>query len=303
MQYSTGGAMRVTEDELIVYCKDTYWLEPPEKYGAWSLVQLADITARWDWYVKPHAQFCHEIVMMLDGEAEICYNTQTLRVRAGQMVIIPEGVIHDVRYVSPMPARMLLLGVRMDGETDPYVKQMFELPLPGKRVRICTFPRNLRMLFEMLIDEYFNRGDRSYDVIRSLLSVILVHTSRQYVDVNREPLKPLHIEGNADELTQALCLYIREHALDMASLEELSREFSYSYSYLSHHFRKEAGYSIKEYWDHYRFQHVLQLMRNSALSITQIAQQVHYQSIHTFSRSFRTRFGMSPTEYRRALHL
>ena len=293
--------MNKNSTEPVIYSKDTYILEPPERYGGVSLIQLADITARLGWSVDPHVQFCHEIIVILEGEAVMAYNAHRFNMQAGDMVIIPDGVIHDVRYVSPLNTRMLLLGIRLDEDADPRFKSTFSVATSDDTVQPRHCPQNLRILFDMLIDEYFNRDEHSHQMIESLLQVLLVQCCRQYSDVPRTPLVPLNINSTNDPLTSQLCQYIREHAVEMSSLEELSREFSYSYSYLSHHFKRVAGYSIKDYWDHYRFAHVLQLMRDSSLSITEIAEQLHYQSIHTFSRSFRTRFGMSPSNFRRML--
>lgn len=285
----------------VIYSKDTYILEPPERYGHILLVQLADITARLGWAVEAHAQFCHEIIFILEGEAVMAYNGQRFNIQTGQMVIVPEGIIHDVRYVSPVHTRMLLVGIRLDEEIEPWIRNVFSQNLLDEGVKLRTYPQNLRVLFDMLIDEYFNRDEQSHQMIVSLINVLLVQCCRQYSDVRREPLVPLSVNATTDILTSQLCQYIREHAVEMTSLEELSREFSYSYSYLSHHFKRVAGYSIKDYWDHYRFEHVLQLMRDPTLSITEISERVHYQSIHTFSRSFRSKFGMSPSEFRKML--
>ena len=293
--------MNKNSSEPVIYSQDTYTLEPPERYGSVSLVQLSDITARLGWNVKPHVQFCHEIILILEGEAVMSYNAQRFNIQAGQMVIIPDGAIHDVRYVSPARTRMLVIGIRLDEEADPWLKTTFLTVSADENSGIRNCPQNLRVLFDMFIDEYFNRDEHSYQMIVSLLQVLLVQCCRQYSDSPREPLVPLSVNVTTDLLTSQLCKYIRLHAVEMTSLEELSREFSYSYSYLSHHFKKVAGYSIKDYWDHYRFAHVLQLMRDPCISITEISERLHYQSIHTFSRSFRSKFGMSPSEFRKML--
>ena len=93
--------MNKNSTEGIIYSLNNRMLEPPERYGHILLVQLADITARLGWTVEAHAQYCHEIIFILEGEAVMAYNGQRFNIQAGQMVIVPEAVIHDVRYVSP----------------------------------------------------------------------------------------------------------------------------------------------------------------------------------------------------------
>ncbi len=293
--------MSKAQSDVIIYKKDSLGLEPPERYGSVLIAQIADITARLGWTVEPHVQFCHELVLILEGEAIMACNTERINLSAGQMVLIPEGWIHDVRYVSPVHTRMLLLGIRLHEEADANLRTFIAQSDVEEGVRVVDYAPNTRMLMEMLVEEFFDRDAQSGQMLGSLLNALMVQVVRQYTGVSKDVLDTFHIPNSADMLTMQLCEYIRDHAVEMTSLEELSQAFSYSYSYLSHHFKREAGCSIKDYWDHHRFKHVLQLMRDPTLSITQIAERVHYQSIHTFSRSFRTRFGMSPTDYRRTL--
>jgi AraC-like DNA-binding protein len=62
-------------------------------------------------------------------------------------------------------------------------------------------------------------------------------------------------------------------------------------------FTQETGISIKEYYQKKRFEEAVEMLKGSNFSITQIAQDLQYKSIHTFSRAFRKNFGISPTAY------
>ncbi|MBM4143904.1 MAG: cupin domain-containing protein [Lentisphaerae bacterium] len=49
-------------------------------------------------------------VLILDGEGEMVIGGRTVTARAGEMVIMPAGVPHDVRAVKPF--KMLLIMIR-----------------------------------------------------------------------------------------------------------------------------------------------------------------------------------------------
>ncbi|MFQ9736728.1 MAG: AraC family transcriptional regulator [Christensenellaceae bacterium] len=43
------------------------------------------------------------------------------------------------------------------------------------------------------------------------------------------------------------------------------------------------------------------MLASSDISITEIANELHYSSIHVFSRAFKNKFRLSPTDYRQFL--
>lgn len=59
------------------------------------------------------------------------------------------------------------------------------------------------------------------------------------------------------------------------------------------------GEPLKEYFTRRRFERATQLLEDG-MSVTQIADMLGYKSIHSFSRAFTRRFGVSPLEYRKA---
>ena len=290
---------RACINDCIVRSRDTSIIEPPLLVGNIYLVQIGDITAHLGWVCEPHIQFCHEIVLITEGAAIMTFNSQHFNLSAGQMVIIPASVVHDVRYVSPESTRMLLVGIHFAPSADPVLVEHFtSLPL-----QLIDSPPILVSLFEALIDEFFSQENYRMRMLQSLVYAVLLKSYRLSLrnDDDTDAPPSWQKELPADPLMRQLCQYIRRHAADMTTLEEVSQKFSYSYSYLSHHFKNVVGYSMKDYWDYYRFQYVFKLMRETDMSLTQIAERLHFQSIHTFSRSFRNKFGVAPSEYRRAL--
>ena len=85
----------------------------------------------------------------------------------------------------------------------------------------------------------------------------------------------------------------------MGALQKLSETFGYSYSYIADLFSRNMGEPLKEYFTRRRFERAAQLLEDG-MSVTQIAEMLGYKSIHSFSRAFTKRFGVSPLEYRKA---
>jgi AraC-like DNA-binding protein len=78
----------------------------------------------------------------------------------------------------------------------------------------------------------------------------------------------------------------------------MASELNYSYPYLSHVFSEEIGLTIKDYYKHKRFEKAMEWLKDSSLSITEIADKLQYKSIHAFSKAFHKDFGIPPIVYR-----
>lgn len=69
-------------------------------------------------------------------------------------------------------------------------------------------------------------------------------------------------------------------------------------TYLSSQFKKECGLSFTQYLNQYRIEQAMALLENSALSMTDIAMGVGFESTNYFSIVFKKYTGHTPSQYR-----
>lgn len=101
------------------------------------------------------------------------------------------------------------------------------------------------------------------------------------------------------KLIQSCCDYITLHVEDdELKLSDISHMFGYSDYYLSRKFKKEVGVSIQEYIHSAKAERAKVLLTCSDLSISDIAERLHYCSSTHFSTTFRNITGMLPGQYR-----
>lgn len=81
-------------------------------------------------------------------------------------------------------------------------------------------------------------------------------------------------------------------------LTKISDEFSISESYFSYLFKVEIGENFSSYLEHIRIEQAYELLKNSDINVSNIYQQVGYNSPHTFRRAFKKVYGMSPKQAR-----
>ncbi len=132
---------------------------------------------------------------------------------------------------------------------------------------------------------------------------------KQAVDAVIEPLVFLleaYFEQKRESGTKELALYhkvlryVTENCHRRLTMQELSREFHYSVSTLSHLFLKNSGKSLPAYIEDLRLNEAKWYLRNSKTGITEIAIFLGYNSSNYFSAVFKKKFGITPRAYRKS---
>lgn len=83
------------------------------------------------------------------------------------------------------------------------------------------------------------------------------------------------------------------------AIAELASDAGYSVDHFSRVFREVMGQSPRDYQVTARIDRARQLLSESSLTVSQIADALGYRDVYFFSRQFKQRTGRSPTQYRK----
>lgn len=122
-----------------------------------------------------------------------------------------------------------------------------------------------------------------------LLSMALAASQPQLSGVQREH----------HDAIWAAARYIRENPGELFSVESLAERANYSADHFSRLFRQIVGQTPKEFCIRARLQRAQTLLAESSMSIEQIAAALGYADVFFFSRQFKQRTGVSPTQWRK----
>ena len=96
--------------------------------------------------------------------------------------------------------------------------------------------------------------------------------------------------------------FVEQNYTGDCSLEQLSKDTGYEYTYISRIFKRFTGLSYNEYVNTLRLNHAGYLLHNTDLSMLECAMDCGYNSLRTFNRNFKDTYGMAPNEYRKKPH-
>jgi len=102
-------------------------------------------------------------------------------------------------------------------------------------------------------------------------------------------------EADTYEVTRQVKDFIDSRNGVGISLDSLEKQFSYSKYYLERRFGRQYGVSIMLYCSEKKTALACEMLRHTTVS--KVAYELGFSSVYSFSRAFKSRMGVSPTEY------
>jgi len=148
-------------------------------------------------------------------------------------------------------------------------------------------------------------------VTRFLLKPSNMEELEEAIDTMCHNLKKNHIYGDADEkkakvheatansfIVKNAIAYIQENYAQKLTLSEVAEKTYVSQWHLSKLLNRHTGQSFSEILNNVRIERAKELLKEPALRIGDIADEVGFQDMAHFSRVFKKQIGISANEYR-----
>ena len=111
--------------------------------------------------------------------------------------------------------------------------------------------------------------------------------------------KPVYFPAAQIETVKQIHAFLVEHFSEHYTIHALSERFDISPTVMKRCFRGVYGDSVYAYMKKYRLQIAEQLLRESDLTIGEIAGRIGYLNPNKFTSAFCAAYGVPPTAYRR----
>jgi ligand-binding sensor protein/AraC-like DNA-binding protein len=106
-------------------------------------------------------------------------------------------------------------------------------------------------------------------------------------------------ETRTKEIVRNTLELINKNYSQNISLNSIAEQLCISPFYLSHVFKKETGFSIKEYLTKVRLEHAVKLLKDPSIPIKQIPYKIGFNDIYYFFKVFKKIFQTTPANFRK----
>lgn len=235
----------------------------------------------------PHFHNSLEFAYAARGRTDAVMGGRTVTIEEGELLLVSGCTVHG--YLNNRGSRVLMLIVPL-GFIPLYApffaSKVFSRPKtadPALNGEVLHCLRRLLALGQC--------GEQNENLVRSYIYVVL-GLLIQSVGLT---------EASAGQtLSQDVLLYLQSSYRRPLSLDDVSRHFGYSKYRFSHIFNRSVGCSLTQYLDSLRSRHAANLLRESDTPLLDVAMSSGFDSMRTFYRSFKSCFGMTPSQYRRS---
>ena len=184
-----------------------------------------------------------------------------------------------------------------------YVTLSFELqggdlePLLNRKLR----PSQAAVtLIQQILREQERMDAYALDMVAAQLTQLLLLMLRGQ-ETPAQKLKASNSLNSENEIIRRAQQYISAHIREKLSVPYVARMVDVSPSYMTALFHKNLQISPGEYIRRIKIQESKQMIREGNMNFTEIAAALHYSTVHHFSRQFKDKFGITPTEYAKSV--
>jgi len=138
-----------------------------------------------------------------------------------------------------------------------------------------------------------------FDDAKKLANQALFYDIFSFFKIHNENMEMGVRISRTKKYSEAFLLYVgNNYYREDLTIEEIAKSMYLHPAYFSQVIKEELGLTALKYLNLYRMNKASQLLKTTELSVEQIAGAVGYQNRHSFTRAFKNRFQISPTQYK-----
>lgn len=242
------------------------------------------------WYSNAPVETQSRLMFVQDGKLDYRINGKRYTVTKNQLILMPEN-----RHLEYKVPKNELVHLRYCNFTASFGNKSIFDYLEGDWVTEVDKPEGMIELFRRF--DYVDETNIIKDFINKklcLVSILDEFLSKSNLNIsNKEEEEGLDLSGLVDFIKRDI------HTRDIVNVEYLAKMMHVHPSHLSREFKKRYGKPPMQFVLDERAEAAKKLLSNSKLSIGDIAENMHFENSKYFSKFFKRRTGMTPSEYRK----
>lgn len=239
-----------------------------------------------------HFHDCHQIILIVKGEAELCVNGKALTAKSGDVMIFSRYENHSVAIKSAEYERYVLhVDPVVINKNSPVYSLLTDRPADFCNIiDVSSHMTEITDTFNRILSEH-NSESKLADEMEQLLVKQLLITVYRCTSVN--------LDNTYDNVVAGVKRQLENEYHKPFTLTTLAKEQNLSISSLSHRFKTATGISPMEYLQSCRMANAKQMLAETDCSIGEIVEKCGFSDNSNFSRTFKNLTGLSPLAFRK----
>jgi AraC-like DNA-binding protein len=235
---------------------------------------LEHVTSRCNVQSDFHAHNDWQAEFIIEGNIKCNFKDQQIEINSSKIIIIPPGIFHSFTYGS---------------DYNEYYSVKFTCDIENVNIPLL-----------------FDNKENVIPIKKYFLEILKTNDDQQLIAIHMQNILKILLELNLIKQKSLKEKSVSEKIADLlqktpgnyCSANEIAEQMRYSRTYLSKKIKEETGMSLKPFIDRQRINTAKGLLQLSDLSISEIAFQLQFVDVFTFSRCFKRIIFMTPSQFR-----
>ncbi len=238
---------------------------------------------------KAHSHDFYEIIYIIQGELKHSFKNLPVQILSfGDCVFIPPEVEHSFRSNTNYRKRDILIDKIFFQQVCELIPNSLKMVEKGFSTHILHF--NIEEL--TALETLFKNFQQETDVpARTALGLTAIFTLlNKFLKMN--------LKQNIPPLLNKIIEKLNHQKYVSDGITAISKDLNYTPQYLCHYFKKHMGITMTEYLNNKKLTQIEFYLTNTNLSLREIADCVHIESLSYINKIFTKQFGITPKKYR-----
>ncbi|MDD4493730.1 MAG: AraC family transcriptional regulator [Eubacteriales bacterium] len=248
-----------------------------------------------------------EFLYVDKGEVDVLAGERKIRLEQGEMIFHKPAEFHNVWSTGETAPNLVVISFECKSpamkrfentllSVDNYCKNLLALIIK-ESVSAFNSPLNTPELKKLE-----RRNDSAVfgceQLIITYLTQLLIYLIRKSLSTRSESRISSAMKENADgDMADSVIEYLDRNVKRKIRFRDVLDYSKLSATNLKVLFKEKTGVGVMEYFRKLKIDEAKRLIREEKYNFSEIANMLGYESIHYFSRQFKSITGMNPTEY------
>lgn len=247
-----------------------------------------------------------ELVYVDGGTAQLTSGEKQLSLKQGQAILHAPNTSHSVRTDQSFANAAIISFECSARATYQLTDRILTLDEAQKQLLASIVKEGSAVFQDKLNDPHLLKMTKRHNapfggeqLIKSYIETLLILLYR--TATKKEHVEDKDATHKADEISYKIIKILNDNVYANVTLEDISKELYFSKTYVKNVFKKCTGTSIIQYYINLKIEEAKKLISQNKYSFTEISYMLGLSSVHYFSRLFKQRTEMSPSEYSKSI--
>ncbi len=259
-------------------------------------------------FCQRHTHRYVEFVCFYKGTGRHIVNEEEFTVKSGDVFVLNEGVYHQFSGEGLCAINIMIKGEYIYPmlRSENFISDFYAWAFPSEPnqfvnkeyVYVSDFFHSLNEGAILSLLQEFNIRNIGFElVLKNEICTLLVNIFRKILDdADKGKMDSMH-----KKMIEQVMTYIDENVKDIKKTKDVTDRIGYNPVYFSRVFNEYVGMTIPQYIRQKRIEYACRLLADTDYSVEKICEDIGYNDIKNFYKTFKLITSKTPKEYRNDL--